>query len=128
MKAHVKRICDSAELTPANSVRFEIGLAQSRYGLVPLEGFAVRTGDGVARGYHNICPHRGQPVDLGDGKLRAADGLLECQAHGAYFDPSSGVCLRGPCPGRSLRPLELREESGALWLDERTVEPVPDPD
>ena len=124
----MKRLFESASLQGNASIRFEIGRVQTRYGPVPLEGFAIRTHDGVARAYANQGPHRQQPVDLGDGRLFAPDGLLECQAHGAYFDPVSGICTRGPCPGRSLRALDVVETEGALWLDERTVDPVPDPD
>jgi nitrite reductase/ring-hydroxylating ferredoxin subunit len=124
----LKRLCESAELHGKQSIRFTIGRVPSRYGEVPLEGFAIRTEDGVARGYANACPHRQQPVDLGDGKLFSPDGLLECQAHGAYFDPVTGICDRGPCPGRSLRALDLSETEGAIWLDERSAIPVNDPD
>ena len=124
----MKRLCASDALRGTGSARFELGLVQTRYGKVPLEGFAIRTSDGCVRGYHNVCPHRGQPLDLGDGKLFSSDGLLECQAHGAYFDPASGLCVRGACPGRSLRGLPLVEQDGALWIDERELEPVDDPE
>lgn len=77
----------------------------------------VRTAAGV-RAWENVCPHRGQPVDLGDGRLFAADGTLECQAHGAHFDPLTGACVRGPRPEQALTAVEVREVDGALLLDE----------
>ena len=124
----MKRVGSSSELSGKSSIRFEIGRVSTRFGELPVEGFAIRTADGVVRGYANACAHRRQPVDLGDGKLFSRDGLLECQAHGAYFDPASGVCMRGPCPGQSLRALDLSEAGGEIFLDERTAMPVPDPD
>jgi len=125
----VKRLCASDTLRGTGSVRFELGLALTRYGKVPMEGFAIRAADGAVRAFRNVCPHRGQPVDLGDGQLFSKDGLLECQAHGAYFDPSSGLCVRGACPGRSLLSLPVVENEGAIWIEERYLEPpVADPE
>ena len=92
------------------------------YGPWTLEGFAIRIPSGAVRAWVNLCPHRGQAVDLGDGQLYARGpgraGLLECQAHGAYFDPDSGLCLEGACPGRSLTPVAIEERDGAVWLTE----------
>jgi nitrite reductase/ring-hydroxylating ferredoxin subunit len=46
----------------------------------------------------------------------APSGEIECAAHGARFDPATGGCKGGPCDGRALTPLEVREQDGALWL------------
>jgi nitrite reductase/ring-hydroxylating ferredoxin subunit len=80
------------------------------------EAFAVRLADGTLRAYLNVCPHRAQPVDLGDGRLFNAAGELECAAHGARFDPSTGTCLGGPCEGQHLVPLEIDEMTGEAWV------------
>lgn len=77
------------------------------------EGFAFRLG-GVARAFVNVCAHRLQPVDAGDGALFTADGRIECVAHGAVYDPSTGRCVSGPCPGASLEAIVLEERDGAL--------------
>ena len=78
------------------------------------EGFAVRVGAEV-RAYVNICPHRAQPVDVGDGRLWVG-AEIECQAHGARFDPLTGACLGGPCDGAALTPLAIEVRDGAAWL------------
>ena len=121
----VKRLCDAGALAGRASVRFELRPVQGRFGLVPLEGFAVRDASGTVRGFLNVCAHRGQPVDVGDGRLFASDGMLECQAHGARFDPASGRCVSGPGEGGSLKALPLEERDGAIWLREEP-EPVDD--
>ncbi len=94
-----------------------------RFPLDPLrEGFAVRAPDGSVHAYVNICPHRLQPVDVGDGRLWTSVGQIECQAHGARFDPATGACTGGPCDGSPLTPVQFEERDGAAWL----VEPASD--
>ena len=68
------------------------------------------------RAFVNVCPHRAQPVALGDGRLFNAAGEIECQAHGARFDPLTGACVGGPCLGAALVPLPVAERDGAIWL------------
>jgi len=101
-----------ADLRERDSVRFPLG---------PVEGFAVRVGSEV-RAYVNVCPHRAQPVDVGDGRLWVGDGI-ECQAHGARFDPLTGSCAGGPCDGTPLSPLSIEERDGAVWLTSAASEP-----
>ena len=97
-----------SELPPGASVRFPV--------TATLEGFAVRAADGSVRAYVNVCPHRLQPVDVGDGRIFVSTGELECSAHGARFDPSSGACKGGPCEGRGLTPISVEEREGAIWM------------
>jgi nitrite reductase/ring-hydroxylating ferredoxin subunit len=104
----MRKLFDLRALAPESSVRFPIDERR--------EGFALRSGGGEICAFVNECPHRGNPVDQGDGKLFAADGTLECQAHGAYFEPASGKCLRGPCAGLSLERVEYELLLGAAWL------------
>ena len=116
------KLFDSAALRARESVRFELGAIPGRFGPVQREGFALRLPDGSVRAYLNLCPHRGEPVDRGDGKLFTGGGAIECQAHGALFDPATGACRNGPCFGRDLTPLIVEERDAAVWL----LEPVED--
>jgi naringenin degradation protein FdeD len=102
------KLFDLVDLQPGQSVRFPVGLG--------LEGFAIRDAAGMVRAYLNVCPHRAQPVDVGDGRLWLPSGEIECQAHGARFDPSSGACTGGPCNGQPLTRLGIQERDGAAWL------------
>jgi nitrite reductase/ring-hydroxylating ferredoxin subunit len=120
------KLFEASQLQPGASVRFPLRQMRGAYGPWTLEGFAIRLGTGALRAWVNLCPHRGQAVDLGDGQLysraESTRGLLECQAHGAYFDADSGLCITGACPGRSLTPVALEEHDGAIWL---LPEPAP---
>ena len=101
------KLFELADLRPRESLRFPLGR---------FEGFAVRDAGGDIRAYLNVCPHRAQPVDIGDGRLWLTSGEIECQAHGARFDPATGACTGGPCLGRGLTRLGIEERDGAVWL------------
>ena len=114
MEGGLKRLCSSAELARGASIRFPLQGARPYAD----EGFAHRAPDGTLRAWVNVCPHRAQPIDLGDGRLFNPAGEIECQAHGARFDPSSGACIGGPCFRNDLTPapLTILEDGGAVWL------------
>ena len=104
------KLFDLADLTVRGSVRFPL-----RAGF---EGFAVLDATGTVRAYVNVCPHRAQPVDVGDGRLWLDSGDIECQAHGARFDPATGACTGGPCNGKPLTPLAVETRDREVWLAE----------
>ena len=74
-------------------------------GGLPIGAFLVNH-DGVYHAWVNRCPHAGRPLDAASGRFFTEDGRhLVCSSHGAVFDPATGVCLEGPCPGARLEPL-----------------------
>lgn len=82
----------------------------------PFVGFVVRL-DGRVYAYANICPHKGHPLNLSDDDfLVPGERLLRCASHNALFDPESGLCLAGPCAGRSLRALPCRVQDGVVLV------------
>ena len=67
-------------------------------------GFVVRRG-GELRGFVDRCPHTGTPLAaMPDRYLTREGNLIVCATHGAMFRPGDGLCLAGPCEGRSLWP------------------------
>jgi nitrite reductase/ring-hydroxylating ferredoxin subunit len=83
----------------------------------PLKGFAVLLGNGEVRGYANWCPHQGHPLNLRPNKFLTPDGAaIICASHGAIFARDNGLCLAGPCPGKSLRDIPLKVEDGYVLL------------
>jgi nitrite reductase/ring-hydroxylating ferredoxin subunit len=85
----------------------------------PFRGIVCRR-DGVVYAYANVCPHKNHPLNLlDDNFLISVPGggrLLRCASHGALFVPETGLCVVGPCSGRSLRILECRVEGGAVLV------------
>ena len=96
-------LCTLEELAEHGSRGFRVG-----EGDWPLRGFVVALADGGLRAYENTCPHAGHPLDLLPHRFLTADrGHIVCASHGALFDLDSGLCVAGPCPGRSLRPIAV---------------------
>ena len=79
-----------------------------------IAGLLVATREGP-RAYENSCPHAPQPLERPGSHPMTDDGrLLVCSAHEAHFVAETGLCVRGPCEGDSLRPLPLFRD-GAGW-------------
>ena len=65
-------------------------------------GFVVRLA-GRVFGYIDRCPHAGMPLALlPDRFLTPENDLILCSSHGALFRMTDGLCIGGPCAGRSL--------------------------
>jgi len=77
-------------------------------------GFITRTDRKVA-GWIDRCPHAGMPLAmLPDRYLTREGNLILCASHGALFRPSDGLCLGGPCAGKSLWPWAVTVEGGVV--------------
>jgi nitrite reductase/ring-hydroxylating ferredoxin subunit len=80
--------------------------------------FAVRQGQAVYL-YRNTCPHLGQPLDLMPDQFLDYDKhYIQCSGHGALFKINTGLCIAGPCHGKSLQPLACEIIDGAVLLSE----------
>lgn len=88
--------------------------------------FVVRRGAAL-RAYVNACPHHGTPLPWRkDAFLDATGAHVVCAAHGALFDPDTGLCTLGPCLGYALTPVPLTLTSdGELHIAEPLQETTP---
>ena len=78
------------------------------------EAFVVLRG-GELRAYRNRCPHMGNRLDWAPHRfLNRAGDLILCAVHGAVFEPETGRCVGGPCPGRSLDALGVEVTAGQI--------------
>ena len=82
----------------------------------PAEGFLARF-QGKLVAYENKCRHLPLSLDFGDHPLFAPDGNhFICHNHNAIYEPLTGLCVRGPCEGQSLRGLKIEVIGGEVWL------------
>ena len=84
----------------------------------PPSGFVVRMGSEV-HAYLNRCPHALRPLNFQPDRFLTPDrGLIQCTAHGALFEKSTGLCIAGPCVDESLRRIAVRVVGNDICLDE----------
>jgi nitrite reductase/ring-hydroxylating ferredoxin subunit len=70
-----------------------------------------------AFGYVNKCPHDGVNLDWERNQFLDPNGIrLMCGKHGALFDLGTGICVDGPCKGRSLTPVALAVLDGEICV------------
>jgi nitrite reductase/ring-hydroxylating ferredoxin subunit len=98
-----------AALSPGRTATFRL----AREGRL-VECFIVNT-DGGFHAYVNRCPHAGTNLDLWPNEFMTEDGRhLLCSTHGAIFEPHTGVCVEGPCPGARLDVLGVEVEGATV--------------
>jgi nitrite reductase/ring-hydroxylating ferredoxin subunit len=110
-------ICALSDLPDPGTREFTVGVGEW-----PVPGFVVRY-RGEVRAYLNRCPHAGHLLNWKTDNFFAPEGsLLTCTSHDAMFDVDTGVCVAGPCVGRSLRALQIDIVDGQILLHD----PPPD--
>ena len=113
-------ICEAAALAEAGrGARFAWAPAGGEG-----KGFAIRF-EGAARAFVNRCPHTGVELDWLPGEFFEESGLyLICSTHGAVFEPSTGLCVAGPCRGARLQAIVVEEREGRIFIHEDCPEPA----
>ena len=103
--------CPANALRPGQTARFRL----QRDGRA-VAGFIVNH-DGRHYAFVNRCPHAGTPLDLWPNEFLTEDGrFLICATHGAVFEPDTGRCVEGPCPGSRLEPLRIETDGESLLV------------
>ena len=98
----MQRVCRFDELIDNEGKGVEVELDGERVKVV-----VVRRGERVFA-YRNVCPHRGTTLDWMPDRFMSEDGAyLQCATHGAQFEPETGLCVVGPCRGKSLQPVAV---------------------
>lgn len=104
-------LCRLDELS-ADGVRgFEFGEDVRRFVM-----FVVWRG-GELHGYVNDCPHAHTPLDyMPDRFFNLEKSHLLCATHGALFRVEDGLCVSGPCKGRSLTPVPVHMDGELICI------------
>ncbi|WP_435067781.1 Rieske (2Fe-2S) protein [Haloplanus sp. C73] len=104
------------DVPSGGTLRFE-----ARAGRRRIDGILQRTDEGVLA-WENSCPHEPEvQLDRGLGALIDGDQLV-CHKHGARFNCDDGYCTRGPCRGRSLKPIDVAVRDGDVILTDDRFE------
>ena len=103
------RLCALADIADPGSKGFMF-----REGDYLFLGFVVRMDDEIY-GYIDRCPHTGLPLaPLPDRYLTRENDLIICSSHGALFRIGNGLCIAGPCGGKSLWRWAVKVEGGEV--------------
>lgn len=81
-----------------------------------VDGFLINY-QGTFHAYVNRCRHMSTPLDFVRYQFFTEDGRhLICLTHGAIYDPSSGLCMDGPCKGLPLYRLPVVVDQGEVLV------------
>ena len=82
----------------------------------PFRGFVVRQGESVYA-YQNYCVHVGHPLNwMPDAFLTKDRQAIICASHGAVYEIDSGLCVGGPCKGKSLHAVDAEVIDGVVYV------------
>ena len=105
------RIAALTDLEPGQTLKFEYAQEGIRR-----EGFAAWANSTLVA-YENVCRHLPLSLDYGDNRFYTPDRTrFICTSHGALYDPATGLCVRGPCEGASLKRLTVEACDGGIWV------------
>ena len=104
-------LCRLDELAATGCREFRLGS-----GDWPLKGFLLKVGAEV-HAYVNRCAHLALPLNhLPDRFLTHDRSMILCTAHGAIYEKATGLCVAGPCAGRSLERVPVHAVAGYILL------------
>ncbi len=114
-------LCPSAELEESGKAHVFDVLLWHR----PAHAFALRF-EGRVVAYLNRCAHVPTEMDWQPGEfLDSERRFIVCTMHGAVYEPATGHCIAGPCPGARLMPVPVVENGGQVyWMPTADICPV----
>lgn len=117
-------ICGNDEIERGGAKAFSLSRLDASGESRPFPIVVIRSHDNAYVGYVNACPHDGVWLNIGSGDFFTQDrAFLKCGRHGATFEIDNGLCIDGPCNGKSLQPIALAVIDGEVCLcGERLVE------
>ena len=106
-----QQVASAEELPQGSSKKFTLSCNGDR-----VEGFVVNF-RGSYYAYLNRCCHIPMPMDWFENQFLSEDGcFIVCATHGATYEPATGECVAGPCPGEYLERLPLRVVGGTILV------------
>jgi nitrite reductase/ring-hydroxylating ferredoxin subunit len=102
-------VASATDIPPGNSRKFQLACGDRT-----IDGFVVNF-RGRFYAYVNRCCHMPMPLDRADNEFFTKDKRhLICMTHGATYEPNTGLCIDGPCPGEYLEALPVAVHRGQV--------------
>jgi len=100
---------DAHEVAHAHSRKFQLTCRGKH-----VDGFVVNF-NGKFYAYVNQCCHIPMRLDWYENEFFTRDKrYLICPTHGAAYEPHTGLCIDGPCPGEYLEPIPVAVKHGQI--------------
>lgn len=104
-------LCRADEIAEGAARGFVTGEEAER-----LDVIVIKRG-GTVRAFLNSCPHQSMPLETFPDRFLNEDGtLFVCSTHGARFRVEDGLCVSGPCEGKSLAVVPIVVDAGDVVL------------
>lgn len=108
-------LCTLAEIPDGGAHKLEFRDGEQRFEMFICRDDKLGHGEQIFA-YENSCPHAGLPLDYRPGKfLNYEKTHLSCANHGAMFKIDDGFCVKGPCRGQYLRPIDIYVKDGTVF-------------
>ncbi len=109
-------ICHTWDIDDPGSLNFHLDWKGEH-----VNGFAVGKNN-MFFAYHNVCPHVCIPLDWVEHQFLDPDkALIQCANHDARFIIEDGLCISGPCLGKSLKKIDVVVVENTLYLTQATL-------
>ena len=104
-------IANTNEIADGGTLSFEFQKDQQK-----LRGFLVKH-NGNYFAYLNRCPHTGVNLEWQANQfLDRTEQFIQCSTHGARFKIDDGLCIFGPCQGRSLTSIPINIHKSTIYI------------
>ena len=102
-------IAQASDIPQGTSLKFRLTC-----GGTLIDGFVINF-QGRFYAYSNRCCHIPIPLDWVDNEFFTRDKRhLICLTHGATYEPQTGLCIDGPCPGEYLTVIPIAVKQGEI--------------
>ena len=102
-------VADASDIPHGSSRKFQL-----ECGGKTIDGFVVNF-KGRFYAYNNRCCHIPIALDWVENEFFTRDNrLLICLTHGATYEPNTGLCTDGPCPGEYLDVIPVAVKQGQV--------------
>jgi nitrite reductase/ring-hydroxylating ferredoxin subunit len=102
-------VAQARDIPPGTSRKFRLTC-----GGTTIDGFVINF-QGRFYAYRNRCCHIPIPLDWVDNEFFTRDKRhLICLTHGATYEPNTGLCMDGPCPGEYLDVIPVAVRQGQV--------------